>query len=210
MGVGGEELQCLAALVPGWPVDASRDGAPVLAERALHAARQLYDAGLLTTDQCSGKAAHPPQVEIGAASLLQRIPESPSRTSLARLVRLAYAAVTVAAVLKFRSLECAISRLRSRKMVRVMQMTSAAEATEIAALSQAFFHLRPFVYSSRDKCLYDCLALLEFLAYFELFPTLIIGVATFPFGAHCWLQYGQLVLTDYVEHTRAYTPILVV
>lgn len=203
-------MQCLSALVPGWPVETSRGDAPELAERAFQAARQLYDAGLLTTDPRSGKAAHPPQVEIGAASLLQRIPESPSRTSLARLVRLVYAAVTVAAILRFRSLECAIGRLRSRKMARVMQMTSAAEATEIAALSQAFFHLRPFVYSSRDKCLYDCLVLLEFLAYFELFPTLVIGVATFPFGAHCWLQYGQLVLTDYVERTRAFTPILVV
>lgn len=80
----------------------------------------------------------------------------------------------------------------------------------ITTLCQDFLRIRPFVYSSRDKCLYDCLVLLEFLAHFELFPTLIIGVTTFPFRAHCWLQYGPLVLTDYVEHTRAYTPILVV
>ena len=95
-------------------------------------------------------------------------------------------------------------------MARAAQIDIAEEATRIATLSQDFFRLRPFVYSSRDKCLYDCLVLLEFLAYFDLFPTLVIGVATFPFRAHCWLQYGSLVLTDYVEHTRAYGPILVV
>jgi Transglutaminase-like superfamily len=94
-------------------------------------------------------------------------------------------------------------------MARV-QMTPAEEASGITTLSQDFVSLRPLVYSSRDKCLYDCLVLLEFLAYFDLFPTLVIGVATFPFRAHCWLQYGPLVLTDYVEHTLSYTPILVV
>ena len=94
-------------------------------------------------------------------------------------------------------------------MARV-PMTPALEASGIRTLSHDFFRIRPFVYSSRDKCLYDCMVLLEFLAYFELFPTLVIGVTTFPFRAHCWLQYGPLVLTDYVEHTRAYTPILVV
>lgn len=210
MGVGGDELPCLSALVPGWPVDTSLGNAPGLVERAFQAARRLCDAGLLTTDRRSGKAAYPPQVEIGTTSLLRQIPDSPSRGSLACLVRLAYAAVTVAAILRFRSLEWAIGRLRSRKMAHVVQMTPAGEAREMTTLSQDFFRLRPFVYSSRDKCLYDCLVLMEYLAYFELFPTLVIGVTTFPFLAHCWLQHGQLVLTDYVEHTRAFTPILVV
>ena len=209
LGVSGDELQCLPALVPGWPVDASREDAPQLAERALQAARRLYDAGLLTTDARSGKAAHPPQVEIGSSSLLQQIPGRSSRATLTCLVRVACAAITVAAILKFRSLECAVSRIRWRKMARV-QMTPAEEASGITTLSQDFVRLRPLVYSSRDKCLYDCLVLLEFLAYFDLFPTLVIGVATFPFRAHCWLQYGPLVLTDHVEHTLSYTPILVV
>ena len=182
---------------------------PELAERALQAARRLYDAGLLTSDPRNGKTAHPPQVEIGALSLLQRIPDSPSRARLTHLVRVTYAAINVAGILKFRSLEYVVRRIRRRKMARVTQMTPAVEASRITTLSQDFFRVRPLVYSSRDKCLYDCLVMLEFLAYFELFPTLLIGVTTFPFRAHCWLQYGPMILTDYVEHTRAYTPILV-
>ena len=209
VGVSGAELQCLRALVPGWPIGTSGRDGPELPERALQAARKLHDAGLLTTDARCGKAAHAPQVEDGASSLLQQIPDSPSKGTLTRLVRLIYAAITVAGALKFRSLECVVRRVRRRKMGRA-QMTPAVEASGIATLSQEFFRLRPLVYSSRDKCLYDCLVLLEFLASFSLFPTLVIGVTTFPFRAHCWLQYGPLVLTDYVEHIRTYTPILVV
>ena len=210
VGVSGTELQCVRALVPGWPIGTLRGDEPELTERAVQAARKLHDAGLLTTDPRSGKAAHPPQVEDGVSSLLQQIPNSPSRGTLTHLVRLTYAAITVAGILKFRSLEYAVRRIRRRKMARGAHIYTAVEATGIAALAQNFFRLRPFVYSSQGKCLYDCLALLEFLAYFELFPTLVIGVATFPFRAHCWLQYGPLVLTDYLENTRVYTPILVV
>lgn len=210
VGVSGAELQCLRGLVPGWPIGTSRGVEPELSEGAFRAARKLYDAGLLTTDPRSGKAAHPPQVEDGASSLLDQIPDSPSRGTLTRLVRMTYAAITVAGILKFRSLEYAVRRLYRRKTACAAHIDSALEAGGIATLSQEFLRLRPLVYSSRDKCLYDCLVLFEFLGYFELFPTLVIGVMTFPFQAHCWLQYGPLVLTDHVEHVRVYTPILVV
>jgi hypothetical protein len=100
--------------------------------------------------------------------------------------------------------------LRRRKAVRITRIGPLEDAGRIAALTQGFFRTRAFVYSSREKCLYDSLVLLEFLAHFKLFPTLVIGVTTFPFRAHCWLQYGSLVLTDYVERTRVFTPILVV
>jgi hypothetical protein len=126
------------------------------------------------------------------------------------LARLTYAAITVGWILKFRSLECVVRRLGRRKIARAAHIDSAAQTNGIATLCQNFLRLRPFVYSSRDKCLYDCLVLLEFLGYFKLFPTLVIGVTTFPFQAHCWLQCGSLVLTDYVEHVRVYTPILAV
>lgn len=210
VGVSGAELECLPTLVPGWPVDTRPGDVPESAERALEAARKLHDAGLLTTDPRSGRAAHPPQLEDAASSLLQNLPDSPSRGSPKHLVLLTCVAITVAAILKFRSLEWTIGRLRRRKAVRITRIGPLEDAGRIAALTQGFFRTRAFVYSSREKCLYDSLVLLEFLAHFKLFPTLVIGVTTFPFRAHCWLQYGSLVLTDYVERTRVFTPILVV
>lgn len=37
----------------------------------------------------------------------------------------------------------------------------------------------------------------------------IFGVRTWPFGAHCWLQAGDLVLDDEAERLVAYRPIMV-
>lgn len=37
----------------------------------------------------------------------------------------------------------------------------------------------------------------------------IFGVRTWPFGAHCWLQAGDLVLDDEAERLVAYHPIMV-
>lgn len=209
MGISGEDLQCLPALVPGWPVETTQGNVPEMAERAAQVAVELQRAGLLTTDPSSGKSAHPAQVVDGVSSLLQQLSDSPSRTAPTRLVRLAFAALTVSAILKYRKLEYAVRRVRLRKPASPAHVDIAAEIP-VSTLTRDFFRLRPLVYSSRGKCLYDCLVLLEFLSYFNLFPTLVIGVTTFPFNAHCWLQYGSLVLTDYAEHTHRYTPILVV
>ena len=38
----------------------------------------------------------------------------------------------------------------------------------------------------------------------------VVGVRTWPFDAHCWLQSGDVVLDDTAEHVRPYRPILVV
>jgi Transglutaminase-like superfamily len=205
LGVSGEGLEHLAALVPGWPIRSAACDALETSERATRMARKLADAGLLTTDLTYGKTAHPTTLETGASSLLQQLSPSRSRSAPLLLARLAYAALKVSTVLKFRSLEYAVREARRRK-----RATGSRDAAAIVALSSDFIQLRPFVYSSHCKCLYDCLVLLEFLSHSGLFPTLVIGVTTFPFNAHCWLQHGAVVLTDYVERTRKYTPILVI
>lgn len=40
--------------------------------------------------------------------------------------------------------------------------------------------------------------------------SLVIGVKVSPFGAHAWVQDGEVVLNDFVDVARIYTPILVV
>lgn len=74
----------------------------------------------------------------------------------------------------------------------------------------AYEKLRPLAYTARERCLYDSLALLNFLAGEGLFPTWVIGVRTRPFGAHSWLQSGPVVLNDLHDHVRRFRPILVV
>jgi hypothetical protein len=98
----------------------------------------------------------------------------------------------------------------------VQRVTSAAERggargifdyqkarTRIAA----FNRLRPF-YDRGYLCLFDSLALLLFLAKYQLFPRWIFGVQSEPFSAHCWVQEEDVVLNDTVERVQPYTPIL--
>jgi hypothetical protein len=67
-----------------------------------------------------------------------------------------------------------------------------------------------FLFSSKDECLYDSLALLEFLARYRIYPDWVFGVQTRPFAAHCWVQQGDIVFNDTVEHVTGYSPIMIV
>jgi hypothetical protein len=84
------------------------------------------------------------------------------------------------------------------------------DAKRARKLVEAFARYRVFLFSSKDECLYDSLALLEFLARYGIYPDWVFGVQTRPFAAHCWVQHGDVVFNDMVEHVRGYTPIMVV
>lgn len=73
-----------------------------------------------------------------------------------------------------------------------------------------FETLRPLMFTARDRCLYDSLALTRFLAGEGLRSQWVIGVKTQPFAAHSWVQVGTVVLNDLHERVRSFKPILVV
>jgi hypothetical protein len=72
-----------------------------------------------------------------------------------------------------------------------------------------FRRLRPLAYTANNECLFHSLALRRFLAMDRLSTSLVFGVATNPFKAHCWLQRGSIVISDQPEYVREYSPILV-
>jgi hypothetical protein len=76
-------------------------------------------------------------------------------------------------------------------------------------LASVFLSLRPW-YGREYRCLFDSLALVEFLSSFRFFPQWVFGVKAVPFGAHCWIQDGDCVLNDSLEYVRRFTPIMVV
>jgi hypothetical protein len=59
------------------------------------------------------------------------------------------------------------------------------------------------------SCLSDSLALHRFMSRRGIATDLVIGVKLHPFGAHSWVQDGDLVLNDAVGTARTFTPILV-
>jgi len=76
-----------------------------------------------------------------------------------------------------------------------------------ANLVGAFQILRP-LYPRPYLCMFDSLALIDFLRRYALFPKWTFGVMTDPFEAHCWVQNGHVVLNDSLERASKYTPIM--
>ena len=63
---------------------------------------------------------------------------------------------------------------------------------------------------TRDQCLFQSLTLFHFLARRGWYPKLVIAVKMSPFGAHAWLQEGDIVLNDQLDQVLPFTPILVI
>jgi len=72
----------------------------------------------------------------------------------------------------------------------------------------AIFTRLRLLYPRPYLCLFDSLALVHFLARFDLYPDWVFGVRADPFEAHCWVQAGSIVLNDRVERISALTPIM--
>ena len=117
----------------------------------------------------------------------------------------------------FKASTRAASKLRRWPIARTVESIRAGrreraapfDAAQASELMSAFVTLRP-LFPKPYVCLFDSLAALEFLSQHHCFPKWVFAVKASPFGAHCWLQEGDLILNDSVERVGAYTPIMVV
>jgi hypothetical protein len=76
-------------------------------------------------------------------------------------------------------------------------------------LAIIFGKLRRF-FPANYLCLFDSLALVNFLASYGHYPDWVFGVNLDPWSAHCWVQSGQFVLNDDPETVASFIPILAV
>jgi hypothetical protein len=197
--VNGKAATALQALSAGH-VDSSR---PELAD----ALKELLDGGLLTTDRSTGRNIRSTQAELALEPLLDLEALSQARPRLSHVYRFIAACTTASARLRWGKIEDTVKAVERRKARhsarRPFDMDRARE------LTTAFRALRAS-FPRNYLCLYDSLALLEFLARFELYPTWVFGIKLEPWAAHCWVQQGQFVFNEGVEEAAAYTPIMAV
>lgn len=117
------------------------------------------------------------------------------------------ASVKASLKLRYYPIRGTVQSIRAQK-----QHHTGVQPTDYDALRRlvsTFHQLRPF-YIRKYLCLYDSLALMEFLAAYCFYPEWIFGVTAEPFSAHCWVQSGKYVLNDTVEGVRRYTPIMII
>jgi hypothetical protein len=214
----------LGHFVPGWPIPArvtvdyvqqasdSTASVAVLAEQLDRGALSgvlslLLDKGILVVDADRGKLATATTSEPLSGDFTAEGLDDEPHVTTRLFLRFVAAAVRARLLLKYRTFETVVERVRLRGEGRIQQ---SIPDHEIHRLVGAFAKLRPFFFAARDACLFDALSLSEFLAGYGAFPNWVFGVQARPFAAHCWLQLGGIVLNDTVDHVKRYTPIMVV
>lgn len=199
----------LGALVPGWPVRDRRRGS-LLIEHDPHEIDDVVEIfrrhGLLAEGSVGGKDAAPVVAETPVTELIcDTAFEGPNPGS--GWLRFLAASLTAKLILRLAPFEGVIRRVRCR---RQSAPSTSLDVERARRLVESFVRHRVFLFSSRDECLFDSLALLEFLATHGLYPDWVFGIQTRPFAAHCWVQHGGTVFNDTAEHVSGYTPIMIV
>ncbi len=200
----------LGALVGGWPVRAvdASPGAEVPTPETAAALEVLRDRGLLTDSVPPGKDATPVAATIPVQELVAQTGQTAGGAEggwLGFFVASAKAKI----ILRTWPFERVIRRVKRRKDL-VGPKAAQLDVERARRVVEAFTRYRVFLFSSKNECLYDSLALLEYLSRHGIFADWVFGVQTRPFAAHCWVQHGDIVFNDTVEHVSGYTPIMVV
>jgi hypothetical protein len=204
--VAHADLAAIAHRLYGWayPRSPTEDGANVCDEED-SLIESLVLRGILTGSPRDGK----PFIESEAWARERTIDgiesEVSVRPSPLSVIRFFWSCGKVHWRLRFGAFSRTVARLELRR--RHAHSTGEYDAAGAARLIAVFKLLRP-LFPRPYLCLFDSLALLEFLSGHDCFPHLVFGVVADPFEAHCWLQAGTMVLNDDLERTGRYKPIL--
>jgi hypothetical protein len=208
-GVGRKETHVLTSLAENWQgaVAPAGEFEPLPLEDAARIADKLVQAGLLSNDAAEPAAFTPTEIDL--TSLLTSVGHELDRRSSIRLRHIVHflrACTWARRSVRSRTLYFVAEELGRRKN----QAGAPFDADRAIELVGIFRRLRPHTFAARDQCLFHALALVQFLASYDLYPTWVIGVRTKPWAAHSWVQQGTLVLDSSPEQVCDYTPILAI
>jgi transglutaminase superfamily protein len=199
----------LPAVVPGWPVTVQQATDAVVGDAAEEALRPLLRQGWLLEESTGAREATPVSVPRPETQLTGD-GDSPAETvGLRTLFAFVVASVFAKAALRFWPFDRVVRRVAQRK-ARYSNPNEPLDLERARRLVEAFERMRAFLFSTRDECLHDSLAVLEFLARYRIFPSWVFGVRARPFAAHCWVQHENVVFNDTVEHVSTYVPIMAI
>ncbi len=194
--LGREQTKVFKELLSGHSL--TDDGSTVI--------QTLMDKELFVADETEGKQPLPLNTDVAETSLITGTDDPRPAIGPTHIYKF-FAAATVASWnLRWHSIEHTVRQVERRKRRRGNTLLPVDSAT-ITDLFRIFQTLRPY-YPRPYLCLFDSLALLHFLARFDVFPQWVYGVKLEPWGAHCWVQSGDLVVNDIVDNVNSYTPIM--
>lgn len=170
------------------------------------ALNELLEGGLLTTDRDAGRAVAPTIAALATQPLLDDEAAASARASAGHVYNFFLASTLAAARLRWGHLHQTIARVQRRKASHASRPLNIHRSRELVAIFRRLRSLFP----RRYLCLYDSLALIEFLARYDIHPSWIFGVRLEPWSAHCWVQEAGYAFNEDIEEAAGYTPVMVI
>jgi hypothetical protein len=209
-GIGYREARSLSTLATNWSAASMTSGhslEPMQPEEAVRLAEALIKAGFLTA-----VAPSEPGPSIAALESNATLTSVGHEVSTAVRLHLHHIVAFLRACMWAK--RAVDSRLLYSIACEVAATKAAAPQTidleRTIELVCVFRRLRPYAFAAKDQCLFHALALLKFLAHYNICPTWVIAVRPKPWAAHSWLQLGSFVLDCNPEEICEYTPILAI
>jgi hypothetical protein len=206
--IPAQQFDLLGSYIHGWPSVAFE--VPPATDRYLETTKeilaQLVTKGVLTERLTSERELSLSPLG-GPTSSLKTDDVPAAHGSRALLVATFWIACATADLrLRKQTFESIVQCVEARRSERSAQRPP-DDPQILRYLVAAFNGLRLW-YPRAYLCLFDSLALLEFLAWHDIYPRWTFGVTADPFQAHCWLQDGPIVLNDVLSRVCGYTPIM--
>ena len=166
----------------------------------------LTSNGVITSNLTDGKPFAESECAVHDTAMENFHSNAPIKHPLFSVTHFFLACARVDWQLRTKQFSRALARIERRRL-RAPSSAVVHNVGHASRLIGAFRSLRP-LYPRPYLCLFDSLALLEFLASYGFLPRVVFGVIADPFQAHCWLQQGNVVLNDDLERVGKYKPIL--
>jgi hypothetical protein len=208
LGIAMPEATVLALLVDGWPASPA-EKSPTLGSsdpRIRELIQSLRQAKILQ----SSPAVH----RIGSRSSLdgdlRSVGDEIFLTTTVRfghVARFALGLLTALVFLRLLPLRHTARIVHDRKR-RALDRGYCFNERRAQELTYVFRLLRPYFFTANGHCMLHALSLIQFLAHQGEFPCWVMGVRTQPWGAHSWVQQGELLFDTNPAKVCPYDPIL--
>ena len=210
LGVGWAETQVLERVVEDWPTRSS----DLLAPSGHGAEKELIDSfsnsGLIRVGPRELHAI--PQTSVRLDGELVAIGDeidSDARVTIRHVFVFLYALIASALTLRISPIASVIQKIHTRH-VAANRNGSDFDWRRASELVSIFRRVRPYAFVAGGHCLLHALTLVRFLAHYNQFPHLVLGVKVDPWGAHSWVQHGNFLLDTNPEKVCGFTAILAV
>lgn len=187
----------IAPWLHGWPRSETpaEEAEAQMPEAAKQLARDLTKRGILSESPEGAKEVRPVKTRAATVGLRRNPTGVSASTCCLHALPFFYSCALASWKLKTRSMTEIVDALAQRKRNSTGTAGEAAERARTLRYVSIFNALRLF-YPREYLCMFDSVALLEFLNIFNIYPEWVFGVRTDPFVAHCWVQSEDTVLND--------------